>query len=36
MDTTVRTVRRNVPEETLRRLITRNDGLIIPNDWEHR
>lgn len=36
MDTTVRTVRRNVPDGTLRLLITRNDGLPIPPNWEHR
>jgi Protein of unknown function (DUF1559) len=36
MDGAVRHLRKDVPEETLRRLITRNDGLIIPQDWEYR
>lgn len=34
-DGPMREVRRTVPDQTLRYLIDRQDGMIIPNDWEH-
>src|SRR5262245_48497067 len=34
MDGVVRHLRKDVPEQTLRWLIVRNDGNIIPADWE--
>lgn len=33
-DGTVRQMRKDVPDETLRKLIDRQDGLVIPSDWE--
>jgi len=36
VDGSVRMVRKDVPEQTLRALIGRNDGIVIGQDWEYR
>lgn len=35
-DGSVRKLRKDVPDQTLRWLIDRMDGNVIPNNWEHR